>query len=58
MDSKYTCYSWIVQEYDGCLGIYTSRCLNTFVLESVLIQMQNDGYTIHKIFNDYYRAIK
>ena len=58
MDSKYTSYGWIIREYEGCLGLYPSRCLNSYVFESVLFQLQNDGYRIHKIFNDYYRAIR
>ena len=58
MDDKYLSYSWITREYEGCLGIYPTRCMNSYLLDSVLIQLEWDGYTIYKVFNDYYRAIK
>lgn len=50
-------YEWIKQESNGVLGIYPRKCLNSYIFNSVLLQLQKE-YKLYKIFNDYIRAIK
>ena len=49
-------YDWI-KENDGILNIYPTKCMNTFVLDKVLHELQKD-YKLVRVFNDWIRAFK
>ena len=48
---------WIKEKYKGILEIYPRKCLNTFVLEAKLSELQKD-YDFVQIFPDWIRAFK
>lgn len=55
---KYLKYNWITQKYNGILEIKPRECMNTYVLNSVLKQMQNEGFKLVKIFDNHIRAFE
>lgn len=55
---KYLQYDWIKQKYKGILEIRPRECMNTYVLNAVLRQMQNEGYELVKVFDNWIRAFK
>lgn len=55
---NYLDYDWITQKYEGILEIKPRQCLNSYVFNTVLKQMQNDGYELVKLFDNHIRAFK
>lgn len=48
---------WISEKYPNILELRIDKCLNTFVLNKVLFELQKE-YELVKIFNNYIRAFK
>lgn len=56
MNSNNNC-EWIKEKHQGVLEIYPRKCMNTFVLEAKLNELQKDYNLIH-VLPDWIRAFK
>lgn len=50
-------YEWIKEKYEGILEIYPRKCLNSYVLQAKLNELQKD-YDLVQIFPEWIRAFK
>lgn len=50
-------YNFLKQNYEGVIEIYPTKCMNTMVLDKVLLELQKD-YELVKVFPDWIRAFK
>lgn len=50
-------YNFLKQNYEGVIEIYPTKCMNTMVLDKVLLELQKD-YELVKLFPDWIRAFK
>lgn len=48
---------WIKEKYKGILEIYPRKCMNTYVLDAKLIELQKD-YDLVQVFPDWIRVFK
>ena len=44
--------------HNGIVDVFTQKCMNTKVLNYCLLTLQNNGYKLYKVFDDYIRAVK
>ena len=52
-----TKFDFLKQNYDGIIEIYPTKCMNTMVLDKVLLELQKD-YELVKLFPDWIRVFK
>ena len=52
-----TKFDFLKQNYEGIIEIYPTKCMNTMVLDKVLLELQKD-YELVKVFPDWIRAFK
>lgn len=52
-----TKFDFLKQNHDGIIEIYPTKCMNTMVLQKVLLELQKD-YELVKVFPDWIRAFK
>lgn len=50
-------YNFLKSKYNGIIEIYPTKCMNTMVLNKVLIELEKE-YDLVKITNDWIRAFK
>ena len=50
-------YDFLKSNYKGIIEIYPTKCMNTMVLDKVLLELQKD-YDLVKVFPDWIRAFK
>ena len=50
-------FNFTKQNYDGIIEIYPTKCMNSMVLDKVLIELEKE-YDLVKITNDWIRAYK
>ena len=48
-------YNFLKSKYKGIIEIYPTKCMNTMVLNKVLIELEKE-YDLVKITNDWIRA--
>ena len=50
-------YDFLKSNYKGIIEIYPTKCMNTMVLNKVLLELQKD-YDLVKVLPDWIRAFK
>ena len=50
-------YNFLKSKYSGIIEIYPTKCMNSMVLNKVLIELEKE-YDLVKITNDWIRAYK
>ena len=50
-------YDFLKSNYKGIIEIYPTKCMNTVVLNKVLLELQKD-YDLVKVLPDWIRAFK
>lgn len=50
-------YNFLKQNHKGIIEIYPTKCMNTMVLNKVLIELEKE-YDLVKITNDWIRAFE
>ena len=50
-------YDFLKSNYKGIIEIYPTKCMNTMVLNKVLLELQKD-YDLVKVFTGWIRAFK
>lgn len=50
-------YDFLKSNYKGIIEIYPTKCMNTMVLNKVLLELQKD-YDLVKVFPGWIRAFK
>ena len=50
-------FDFLKQNHDGIIEIYPTKCMNTMVLDKVLLELQKDCQLV-KITNNWIRAFK
>jgi len=51
-------FDFVKCKYEGIYEIYPRKASNSITVEHVLAKLVKEGYTIYKIFDDWYRAMK
>lgn len=57
MKNEFLKFDWITEKYEGILEINPTKCLNTIVLNSVLLKIQKE-YELVQLFPTRIRAFK